>query len=111
MSIRVLLVEDHFLARMALRSVLNGRGDISLVAEASVVSHADRLLLSAVLSASHLFEDVAGLCCPDERLRILIVAVDVFSDGHDQLFEVLKDSAPQPVLCEVAKEAFHHVEP
>src|SRR6267154_1614111 len=35
MSIRVLLIEDHFLARMALRSVLNGRGDISLVAEAS----------------------------------------------------------------------------
>jgi DNA-binding NarL/FixJ family response regulator len=35
MCIRVLLIEDHFLARMALRSVLNGRGDISLVAEAS----------------------------------------------------------------------------
>src|ERR1700749_2166798 len=35
MSIRVLLIEDHFLARIALRSVLNGRGDISLVAEAS----------------------------------------------------------------------------
>ena len=35
MSISVLLIEDHFLARMALRSVLNGRGDIALVAEAS----------------------------------------------------------------------------
>src|ERR1700678_518012 len=35
MSIRVLLIEDHFLARMALRSVLNGRRDIELVAEAS----------------------------------------------------------------------------
>ena len=35
MSIRVLLIEDHFLARMALRSVLNGHGDIELVAEAS----------------------------------------------------------------------------
>jgi DNA-binding NarL/FixJ family response regulator len=35
MSIRVLLIEDHFLARMALRSVLNGRSDIALVAEAS----------------------------------------------------------------------------
>jgi DNA-binding NarL/FixJ family response regulator len=35
MSIRVLLIEDHFLARLALRSVLNGRGDIALVAEAS----------------------------------------------------------------------------
>src|SRR5580700_7237498 len=35
MSISVLLIEDHFLARMALRSVLNGRRDIELVAEAS----------------------------------------------------------------------------
>ena len=35
MSISVLLIEDHFLARLALRSVLNGRGDIALVAEAS----------------------------------------------------------------------------
>jgi len=32
--VRVLLVEDHFLARMALRGVLNGRRDMSLVAEA-----------------------------------------------------------------------------
>src|ERR1700679_3607411 len=63
------------------------------------------------LSASPFFEDVVSLCCPDEGLRVLIVAVDVFSDSHDQLFEVLKDSAPQPIVCEVAKEAFHHVEP
>ena len=39
------------------------------------------------------------------------MAVDVFSDGHDELFEVLTDSSPEPVLGEVAEEAFHHVEP
>ena len=33
-TVRVLLVEDHFLARMALRGVLNGRRDMTLVAEA-----------------------------------------------------------------------------
>jgi DNA-binding NarL/FixJ family response regulator len=33
-SIRVLLVEDHFLARMALRSVLSERSDIVIVGEA-----------------------------------------------------------------------------
>lgn len=32
--VRVLLVEDHFLARMALRGVLHGRPDMILVAEA-----------------------------------------------------------------------------
>ena len=35
MSIRVLLIEDHFLARVALRSVLNGHSDIVIVAEAN----------------------------------------------------------------------------
>jgi len=32
--LRVLLVEDHFLARVALRGILNGRSDMTLVAEA-----------------------------------------------------------------------------
>jgi DNA-binding NarL/FixJ family response regulator len=35
LTIRVLLIEDHFLARMALRSVLNERSDIVIVGEAS----------------------------------------------------------------------------
>jgi len=37
--------------------------------------------------------------------------VDVFSDGHNQLFDIPEDSASQPVLGEVAKRSFHHVEP
>lgn len=39
------------------------------------------------------------------------MAVDVFSDGLYQLFEVQEDSAPELVLCQVAEEVFHHVEP
>jgi DNA-binding NarL/FixJ family response regulator len=35
LPIRVLLIEDHFLARMALRSVLSGHSDIVIVGEAS----------------------------------------------------------------------------
>jgi DNA-binding NarL/FixJ family response regulator len=35
MPIRVLLIEDHFLARMALRSVLSSHGDIVIVGEAN----------------------------------------------------------------------------
>lgn len=35
MPIRVLLIEDHFLARMALRSVLSGHSDIVIAGEAS----------------------------------------------------------------------------
>ncbi|HUA99363.1 MAG TPA: response regulator transcription factor, partial [Terracidiphilus sp.] len=33
--IQVLLVEDHFLARMALRSVVQGRSDMAIIGEAS----------------------------------------------------------------------------
>jgi type I restriction enzyme, R subunit len=40
-----------------------------------------------------------------------VVAVDVSSNGQDEFFEIAKDTAPQPVLGEIAKKAFHHVEP
>ncbi len=39
------------------------------------------------------------------------MSVDVFSDGSDELFEVLEDAALELVLSQVAKEAFDHVEP
>jgi len=34
-QIRVLLIEDHFLARMALHSVLSGHSQIQIIGEAS----------------------------------------------------------------------------
>jgi hypothetical protein len=34
------------------------------------------------------------------------MAVDIFSDGHDQLFEILEDAAPQTILGDVAEEAY-----
>ena len=39
------------------------------------------------------------------------MTVDVASDGHDELFQIAEDAAPQPIGSEVAKEAFHHVQP
>ena len=37
--------------------------------------------------------------------------VDVVPDGHDELFEILENAAPDAVMRDVAEEAFHHVEP
>ncbi len=37
--------------------------------------------------------------------------VDIVSDGHDEFFYIAEDAAPEPVLSQIAKEAFHHVEP
>jgi len=39
------------------------------------------------------------------------VTVDVSADSHDQLFQIAKDAAPQPVLREIAEETLHHVQP
>jgi len=39
------------------------------------------------------------------------VAVDVVSDGHDELFEIVEDTAPNLLGSQVAEEAFNHVEP
>jgi len=49
--------------------------------------------------------------CPDEGFGILIVSVDVVSDGDDELFGILEDAAAKSVVGQVAEEAFHHVEP
>ena len=57
------------------------------------------------------FQDVRCFCRPDDGFWILIVAIDVFSNGHDQLFEILEDAALEPVLGQVAEEAFHHIQP
>ncbi len=43
----------------------------------------------------------------DEGFWILVVLVDVVTDGHDELFEVFEDAAPQLVLGQVAEEAFN----
>ena len=40
-----------------------------------------------------------------------MVTVDVGADGHDEFFQVAEYATPEPILSEVAKEAFHHVEP
>ena len=48
---------------------------------------------------------------PDERFGSFIVAVDVSADSRDELFQIAKHAAPQPVLREIAEEALHHVQP
>jgi len=63
------------------------------------------------LSAGDFFEYVVCLGGPDEWLWGVVVAVDVVADGHDELFEILEDSAPNAVFGQVAEEALDHVQP
>src|SRR6266536_6522852 len=48
---------------------------------------------------------------PDEWFRALVMTVDVGADGHDEFFQIAEDAAPEPIVSEVAKETFHHVQP
>ena len=57
------------------------------------------------------FQDISGAGGPDERLGALVVVIDVISDCGDEFFDIAKDAAAQPVLSQIAKEAFYHVEP
>ena len=48
-------------------------------------------------------KDVGSFGGPDERLWILVVPVDVVSDGHDEVFEVREYSASDMVLSQARK--------
>src|SRR3984893_5907358 len=66
--------------------------------------------MQGAASARDLFQDIGGAGGPDEGLGFFVVAVGVSSNGQGEFFEVAKDTAPQPVLGEIAKKAFYHVE-
>ena len=68
-------------------------------------------IIQSAAGTLDLFEDIGSLGGPDERLRAPVVLVDVLSDSHDQFFRIMKDTAPQAILCQVSEEAFHHIQP
>src|SRR5271165_2216619 len=67
--------------------------------------------IEGAASAFHFFQDVGGSRGPDERFRALVMAVDVSADGHDEFFQIVEDATAEPILSQVAKETFHHVQP
>lgn len=56
-------------------------------------------------------QDVVGLGGPDERFWVQVVAVDVISDGHDELFEVAEYSTADAFFGQIAEETLDHVQP
>ena len=88
--VRVLLVEDHFLARMALRGVLNGRRDMTLVAEAGNGNQAvelyrehqpDVTIMDLGLPQLSGLEAIKRIRSLDSGARILVLTN--FSGGQD----------------------------
>ena len=56
-------------------------------------------------------QDVGSARRPDERFWVLVMMVDVVPDGRDEVFYVPKDPATKPILSQIPKESFHHVQP
>ena len=58
-----------------------------------------------------LFQDVRGLCSPDERFGLFVMAVHVLIDGQDQFLHVTKDTTAEAVLGKVTEESLNHIQP
>src|SRR5258708_40205018 len=80
--LKVLLVEDHFLARVALRSVLNGRFEITIAAEAESGEQAlelfeqvqpDVTLMDLRLPGMYGFETIAAIRKRHRDARIVLL--------------------------------------
>ena len=67
--------------------------------------------MESAASTFDLLQDVSGAGGPDERLGALVVVIDVVSERGDEFFDIAKDATAQPVLSQIPKEAFHHIQP
>src|SRR5512141_2560837 len=67
--------------------------------------------MQGAAGAFDFLQNVGSAGRPDEGFGLVVVAVDVTADRHDQFFQITKYTAPQSVLREVAEEALYHVEP
>lgn len=97
--VKVLLVEDHFLARVALRSVLNGRFEVSIAAEAESGEQAlalyeeilpDVTLMDLRLPGISGFETIAAI---RKRYRDARIVVLTNYEGSEDVFRALRMGA------------------
>ena len=63
------------------------------------------------LSAHDFGEDVIGFGCPNKRLGILIMEVDVGVESRNKFENTAENAPTQAVLGKIAEESLHHVEP
>jgi DNA-binding NarL/FixJ family response regulator len=98
-TVKVLLVEDHFLARMALRSVLSGRFEVTIAAEAESGEQAlelyDKVLPDVTLMDLRLpgmsgFDTIAAIRKRDRMARIVVLTN---YEGSEDVFRALRGGA------------------
>jgi DNA-binding NarL/FixJ family response regulator len=98
-TIRVLLVEDHFLARVALRSVLSGRYEVTIAGEVEsgeqAVGQYGRILPDVTLMDLRLpgidgFDTIAAIRKQHRDARILVLSN---YEGSEDVFRALRSGA------------------
>jgi DNA-binding NarL/FixJ family response regulator len=97
--VKVLLVEDHFLARMALRSVLTGRCEVTITAEAESGEQALKLydevkpdvtLMDLRLPGMSGFDAIAAIRKRHRDARIVVLTN---YEGSEDVFRALRGGA------------------
>ena len=98
-TVKILLVEDHFLARMALRSILAARPDLSIVAEADSGAEAVRLYskLRPDVTIMDLglpgFSGLDAITAIRERDRNAKIVVLTNFEGSEDVYRALRNGA------------------
>jgi DNA-binding NarL/FixJ family response regulator len=99
MAIRVILIEDHFLARMALRSVLSGRSDIVIVGEASEgtsgielyqQTQPDVTVMDLRLPGVNGFDAIAAIRKISKTAKIVVLSN---YDGSEDIYRAIRNGA------------------
>jgi hypothetical protein len=75
------------------------------------VRQTDRTLFRAFLARFTFCRMSFALAVQMNGFGFSMMPVDVALDCHDQFLDISEDATPEPVLCELAKEPFHHVQP
>ena len=99
LAIRVILIEDHFLARMALRSVLSGRSDIVIVGEASEGASGidlfrqtapDVTVMDLRLPGLNGFDAIAAIRKVSKTAKIVVLSN---YDGSEDIYRAIRNGA------------------
>ncbi len=118
-KISVMVVDDHFVVRVGLKTTINMESDMQMVAEASTAAQAldlypkhrpDIVLMDLRLPGTNGFEATAALCREHPEARVIVISS---YEGEEDVFRALQAGArsylPKSVLDQELAEAIRKI--
>ena len=118
-KISVMVVDDHFVVRVGLKTTINMEPDMQMVAEASTAAQAldlypkhrpDIVLMDLRLPGTNGFEATAALCRAHPEARVIVISS---YEGEEDVFRALQAGArsylPKSVLDQELAEAIRKI--